>query len=228
MTSPPWMAKHTVRGFDRLVNFTDAVVAIAITLLILPVIDLIGDAVPSMPPTAVEESSGFLSFWNASASNLLAFLFTFLLMCWFWWQHHRLFERLKDYSTPLLCLAFLWLLGMVFLAFPSGLVGEYAGTRDPASPHIEHHHFTSLFLLTMAWICLMTACIAFYARRHPQLLVSEAAGIGLKFQGTLNMIWCFWYLLIGVLAIRWGAQALFLTAGMFLPPVLLKRHARRT
>ena len=30
---------HTERGFDRLVNFSDAVVAIAITLLILPLVD---------------------------------------------------------------------------------------------------------------------------------------------------------------------------------------------
>lgn len=34
---------RTERGLDRLVNFSDATVAIAITLLILPLVDLAGE-----------------------------------------------------------------------------------------------------------------------------------------------------------------------------------------
>ena len=37
---------RTGRGLDRLVNFTDAAVAIAITLLVLPLVDLVTDGSP--------------------------------------------------------------------------------------------------------------------------------------------------------------------------------------
>ena len=33
----------TERGLDRLVNFSDAVTAVAVTLLVLPLIDLVGE-----------------------------------------------------------------------------------------------------------------------------------------------------------------------------------------
>lgn len=47
MGSPASVA-YTERGLDRLIIFTDAVVAIAATFLIVPVIDLYGDAISIM------------------------------------------------------------------------------------------------------------------------------------------------------------------------------------
>ena len=35
---------HTERGLDRLINFSDAVIAIAATLLILPLVEIVNDA----------------------------------------------------------------------------------------------------------------------------------------------------------------------------------------
>ena len=46
---------HTERGFDRLVNFTDAVAAIAATLLILPLISRVSDY--NKDPDALPASS---------------------------------------------------------------------------------------------------------------------------------------------------------------------------
>ena len=43
---------HTERGFDRIVNFSDATVAIAMTLLVLPLVELGGDTEPGRQPLA--------------------------------------------------------------------------------------------------------------------------------------------------------------------------------
>ncbi len=42
-------AMQTERGFDRMVNFCDAVVAIAITLLVLPLVDIPSELIEGQP-----------------------------------------------------------------------------------------------------------------------------------------------------------------------------------
>jgi uncharacterized membrane protein len=56
---------RTERGFDRFVDFSDAVVAIAITLLILPVVDAVSDSVGDQRSAA--------DFFQANGDRILAF-----------------------------------------------------------------------------------------------------------------------------------------------------------
>ena len=65
------------RSFDRLVNFTDAVVAIGITLQLLPIIDVAG-------PTPGE------SVWDvvtANSGQLFAFVLSFVVVIFMWAAH---------------------------------------------------------------------------------------------------------------------------------------------
>ncbi len=148
---------HTERGFDRIVNFSDAVIAIAITLLILPLIDVVSDATDGGDLSDVDSEA----VWKA-----LAFLVTFWIMARFWFVHHRIFEALKDYSSTLILLSFLWLITMVFLAFPAGLQGE----ADPAEG------IALLYLGTMAVINIVAFLIDNYAHNHDELLADAEQG----------------------------------------------------
>ncbi|HEY0247538.1 MAG TPA: TMEM175 family protein [Gryllotalpicola sp.] len=102
------MARFTTeRGFDRLVNFSDATVAIALTLLVLPLTDLAGEA--------HRVGAGTLLVEHFSA--IFAFFLSFVVIAVIWYEHHRLFESLVDYDLPLLMLNFVWLLAVVALPF---------------------------------------------------------------------------------------------------------------
>ena len=103
---------HTERGFDRLVNFSDAVVAIAITLIILPLVDSARDIGHDTIPTFLQHNSGQL--WSAGLS--------FVVIGSFWMNHHDLFERMTGYSSVIVRLNFIWLAGIVFLPLPTVLL----------------------------------------------------------------------------------------------------------
>jgi uncharacterized membrane protein len=105
---------HTERGLDRLVNFSDAVVAIAITLLVLPLVDL-----PSELST-----TPFRDVMSEHSWALIGFGVSFLVIARLWRVHHQIFERVRDYSVGLIWLNFTWLFTIVLLPFPTALLGS--------------------------------------------------------------------------------------------------------
>lgn len=71
---------------ERVVFFTDAVVAIAMTLLILPLME------------AVNEASGEVdaTHWlDEHFGQLLAFVLSFVIIGQFWLTHHRYFQHVE-------------------------------------------------------------------------------------------------------------------------------------
>lgn len=205
---------HTDRGFDRLVNFTDAVVAIAITLLILPVMDTVTEEVDDIPSVA--------QFLNENSDQYLAFLITFMTMFWYWFSHHRIFERLDEYDFKLILLAFCWLIGMVFLAFPIALVFHTPDTEG------------GLLLLfgTLGWLASTTATICFYVRTQPSLLNDrldlEESRRFFKSMGLLYLVGGLWASVIAVTTVPFGWKAtLAWVPYLILVKVIRSRTARR-
>ena len=103
----------TQRGLDRLVNFSDATVAIALTLLVLPLVDL-----------ARQVRGGLGAFLTDHALVIVAFLTSFLIIAVIWTEHHRLFEVLVSYDGPLLVLNFVWLLAIVAIPFSTAITQD--------------------------------------------------------------------------------------------------------
>ncbi len=104
-------------GLERIVFFSDAVMAIAITLL---AIDL---KVPEIDPTlAVTELPKQLSSIGAS---LWTFLISFMVIGLYWISHHRYFGLIKRYDTRLMLLNLLFLFFIACMPFVSNLLGRF-------------------------------------------------------------------------------------------------------
>ncbi len=103
---------------DRLAFFSDAVMAIAITLLIIDV------RVPDLPAPATDAQ--LQAALSALVPQFLAFLLSFAVIAVWWNSHHRLFGALASGDGPLIVLDFVFLAAIVFLPLPTAILGRYA------------------------------------------------------------------------------------------------------
>jgi uncharacterized membrane protein len=116
------------RGAERLVFFTDAVVAIAITLLVLPLVDAVGEAV-----NAGQRSVEVIT---ENLSQIFSFLLSFAVIARLWTAHHRLFDGVATATQRIVVLNMLWVLTIVVLPFPTEMVGGYGEDRFTVALYI--------------------------------------------------------------------------------------------
>ena len=106
--------------YDRVLFFSDAVFAIAITLLVVDI----------RVPTVVVDAAHELS---KAQDRILSFVISFLVIGLFWMGHHRLFRLITALNRPLIFLNLLFLGSIAFLPYPTALI--FAGsTHEPAAP----------------------------------------------------------------------------------------------
>jgi uncharacterized membrane protein len=108
-------------GLDRMLFFSDAVMAIAITLLVM---DL---RVPEIGRGLAEARLGpaLLMLWP----NYLGYLLSFFIIGNYWLSHHRLFRPIRRYDDRLSWLNLLFLFFTALLPFSTRIIGLYPGTR---------------------------------------------------------------------------------------------------
>jgi uncharacterized membrane protein len=118
--APPELGRvpGTVHGRDsleyaRLVNLSDAVFAIAMTLLVLGL---------ELPLTTAE---GLAAELAAVGPQLVAFVLGFALIANIWWQHHKLFARLAFADAGLVAIDLALLGAVALVPFPTGLLGSH-------------------------------------------------------------------------------------------------------
>jgi uncharacterized membrane protein len=102
-------------GFERIVFFSDAVFAIAITLLALEI------RVPDLESPAAALPQALLGLAPATAAYVLSFLVIGL----FWVGHHRLFSFVVDYDYRLAWQNLFFLLGIAFVPVPTQVISKY-------------------------------------------------------------------------------------------------------
>jgi len=148
---------HNEQSSSRLISFSDGVVAIAITLLVLPLVDIrLPDA--TQDPEAATNPLGFI--WSQNSSLISSFVVSWLVIFVFWLAHHRVFSDIPRINGPIVRFNALWLMAIVVLPFPTSLLGQGA---EPARQTI------AFYIGTMLVISLCLTLITREARRHPEL-----------------------------------------------------------
>lgn len=155
MTVGDRQAEERDEGVIRVTAFSDAVFAIAMTLLVL---DL---RAPDLP---AKHSAGDL--WHALAqwSSYAAFVLSFLVIGIYWLIHHHAFRQIRHVNGTLLWLNLIFLLGVTFIPYPTSVFDHY-GDEQPA---------VMLYAGTMAVVGFVWAALWFYATRDPHLIAPDA------------------------------------------------------
>jgi uncharacterized membrane protein len=104
---------------ERLILFSDAVFAIAITLLVLEI--RIPKSDWSEPITAQQLNKYLIDI----IPNLLGFVFSFFIIGFYWTVHHRIFGYVTNFDTRLIWLNLIMLFFVALLPFTTTLTSEY-------------------------------------------------------------------------------------------------------
>lgn len=129
------------RAAERLIFFSDAVVAIAITLLAL-----------ELP---VPEGHNVGDFWDsvkAHREEYLAFLVSFLVIGASWGKHHRVFRTVERVDSRVRKINMVWLMMIILVPFATKLLTERGD--DSNAVHALRWGFYSL-LQMLANIALL-------------------------------------------------------------------------
>ena len=140
----------------RVEAFSDGVMAIAITLLVL---DL------KVPPLDAVTPGGLLSALAARWPSYVAYLAAFLTIGIIWLNHRTLVDRISRFDARLHWLNLMLLLGVATLPWPTALVAEYVqrGGADASAA-------TALYGLTATLMALPWGFIWRHLADQPQLL----------------------------------------------------------
>lgn len=126
---------------ERIVFFSDAVFAIAITLLAIEL------KVPDLGEHQTNETVvlGILAQW----SHLFAFALSFWIIAIFWLTHHRYFRHIKNYDAGLTGRNLLILFFVALMPFSTSIMGEYGNI----AAGLWLYAFNMFFLgLSGAWL----------------------------------------------------------------------------
>lgn len=87
---------------ERLIFFSDAVVAIAITLLAL-----------GLPPVIGSSNAAVLHSLRANVNAYLPFIISFVVIAGYWRAHHRLYQYVARLDSRLITIDMIWLLMII-------------------------------------------------------------------------------------------------------------------
>jgi uncharacterized membrane protein len=136
----------------RVEAFSDGVFAVAATLLIFNI---------TVDKTA---PGGLLAALLAAWPKYAAYGASFLTIGVMWINHHSLFERIARMNRQLVFLNLLLLMAIVFLPFPTAVLGSNIQVPGDANTA------ASLYGLNASVIALFFSAVWIYALTHPDLL----------------------------------------------------------
>jgi uncharacterized membrane protein len=147
------MANEREPGVDRIIAFSDGVVAIAITLLILPLTEIDRTREASLSDVIVDNQTA-----------LFAFALSFAVIANYWTIHDSILQPLRRHNRRLIQLNMVWLALIVFLPFPTALIADGLDGG-----------FATLYIGALLAISFLNLLLLNYLTHHPELTDGEAA-----------------------------------------------------
>ncbi|MEO7263762.1 MAG: TMEM175 family protein [Ferruginibacter sp.] len=207
------MSKHFFIPTNRLEAFSDGVFAIVITLIAFQF------RVPKFTDEATLQQN-----WREllhSASNVIAFAFSFAFISVFWMNHHQLYHSIKEVNNKLLWLNLHLLFWITMLPFPIIMVGD--------------HPYVPMAAMSLGVVLMMCSLAAFLVRRYShfkakladETLTRDSINDGL----SKNII----AIVLNIIAILSAPISVYIAYGiylvvlsLFIIPQKLERKVKRT
>jgi len=144
---------------ERLKAFVDAVVAIAMTLLILPLLENVAEF--------AREDKSALDYVQQEGAQLFSFALSFLIIAVFWMSHHRVFDRVERSTTLLVWLQIGWMFTIVWLPVATAMLGSMDADAMQKLLYIGGLLVSSLLMLVTR----------LYLRAYPELHRMDPASL---------------------------------------------------
>jgi uncharacterized membrane protein len=107
---------------ERMILFSDAVFAIAITLLVIEI------KIPELEKETVTNKELGEALYHL-IPKFVGFIVSFLMIGIYWNVHHRMFGYVTSYTRKLVGLNLLFLFFIALMPFSTGFYSEYAGSE---------------------------------------------------------------------------------------------------
>ncbi len=165
------------RPAERTIVFTDAVVAIAMTLLILPLLDAVAES--------ARNSQDTLAFLRAHSGQLITFALSFVIIALFWRSHDRTFSRLARTTTLVFWLNTAWMFTIVFLPVVTAIVGALHTDPVQLALYIGTMLVTSLIMTAMHLVLVLRPELTISGERRSLSELAPALASSIMFAVAL-------------------------------------------
>jgi uncharacterized membrane protein len=188
---------------NRLEAFSDGVFAIAITILVLEI---------AVPLTAESDLLGALvGLWPA----YLAYVISFLTIGWVWVGHAAITSRLERVDALFIRLNLLLLMAIAFLPFPTRLMAEYFGEREPEQVAVV---FYGIVLIVIAALLRALWQYALKSREMLRSDISDDELANLAAKSTPGMLLLLLSTVVGLVLPTAGAICFLLVSAYLVIP----------
>ncbi len=127
---------------NRLEAFSDGVIAVAITLLVLDI------SVPTLKP-----GQTLAAALGANWPHYVAYVVSFITIGIIWINHHAMISRLRTVDHTILILNLLLLLSIGVLPFATSLMAAYL--RQSQGQHLAAGLYAGAFLVMAIWFAVL-------------------------------------------------------------------------
>jgi len=142
--NPRYRRRSEELEFDRVAFFSDAVFAIAMTLLV------VGIGIPHVRDSQIADHL------RDKDNEIFSFFLSFIVIGFYWLAHHRFFSRLVAVDVRFMKLNLVYLAAIAFMPFPTALVGSYGDSETVT---------IVLYAIALGFASLMEAAMFWHAQK---------------------------------------------------------------